>query len=73
MYQIRKGKQMPNQTKFELYRDVKELYRWRLIAGNGEIVATSEAYTELSSAKRSAQRVAEIAHTVVITYHSNLS
>jgi uncharacterized protein YegP (UPF0339 family) len=63
---------MANQTKFELYRDVKKQYRWRLIAGNGEIVATSESYTELSSAKRSAERVAEIAHSAIITHHENL-
>ena len=63
---------MANQVKFELYRDVKKQYRWRLIAGNGEIVATSEAYTELASAKRSAQRVSEIASQAIITYHDNL-
>lgn len=63
---------MPNQTKFELYRDTAKRYRWRLIAGNGEKVAASEAYTTLSSAKRSAERVAQIAHSAVIVYHSNL-
>ena len=64
---------MANQVKLMLYRDVSEQYRWRLIAGNGEIVATSEAYTRLSSARRSAQRVKELADEAVIVKHSNLT
>lgn len=63
---------MANTVKFELYRDRSSQYRWRLIAGNGEIVASSEAYTQLSSARRSAERVREIAGTAIITEHSNL-
>jgi uncharacterized protein YegP (UPF0339 family) len=63
---------MANQVKFELYRDVKQQYRWRLIAGNGEIVATSESYTTLASARRSAERVREIASTAIITENDNL-
>jgi uncharacterized protein YegP (UPF0339 family) len=63
---------MANTVKFELYRDVSKQYRWRLIAGNGEIVATSEAYTQLSSARRSAERVREIAGQAIITEHDNL-
>lgn len=31
--------------KFEVYKDKKEQYRFRLKAGNGEIIASSEAYT----------------------------
>ena len=27
--------------KFEIYRDAKEGYRWRLKSGNGQIIATS--------------------------------
>lgn len=44
-------------TKFEIYTDVKGFHRWRLKAGNGEIVATSEGYTTRSAAKTSAQKV----------------
>jgi uncharacterized protein YegP (UPF0339 family) len=62
-----------NQTKFEFYRDVGKQYRWRLLAGNGEIVAISEAYTELASAKHSAIRVAEIAHQAILIDHANLA
>lgn len=44
-------------TKFEVYRDVQGKHRWRLKARNGEIVATSEAYTTRYSAKHSAEMV----------------
>lgn len=57
---------MANQVKFVIFEDVSEQYRWRLVAGNGEIVATSEAYTTYSSALRSANHVKEIASTAVV-------
>jgi len=53
-------------SKFEVYRDASGQYRWRLKAGNGEIVAISEAYTTKSSAKVSAQRVKELAYNAII-------
>lgn len=34
--------------KFEYYKDKKGKYRFRLKAGNGEIIATSEAYESKS-------------------------
>ncbi len=46
---------------FEIFEDSAGEYRWRLQATNGEIVATSEGYTTISNAKRSAERVKEIA------------
>lgn len=30
---------------FEIYKDAKGEFRWRLKAGNHEIIATSQAYT----------------------------
>jgi uncharacterized protein YegP (UPF0339 family) len=36
--------------KFELYRDKQDKYRFRLKAGNGEIIAVSEAYESKASA-----------------------
>ena len=30
--------------KFEVYRDAKGEYRWRLVASNGKIVASGEDY-----------------------------
>lgn len=38
--------------KFELYMDAGGKYRFRLKAGNGEIVATGEAYESKSAAKK---------------------
>lgn len=36
--------------KFELYTDARGEYRFRLKAGNGEIIATSEGYKSKASA-----------------------
>jgi uncharacterized protein YegP (UPF0339 family) len=36
--------------KFELYKDRADKFRFRLKAGNGEIIAVSEAYSSKSSA-----------------------
>lgn len=36
--------------KFELYTDKAGKYRWRLKAGNGEIIAVGEAYESRSGA-----------------------
>lgn len=36
--------------KFELYTDAADKYRFRLKAGNGEIIAVSEAYNAKPSA-----------------------
>jgi uncharacterized protein YegP (UPF0339 family) len=30
--------------KFEMYKDAKGQFRWRLKAGNGEIIASGEGY-----------------------------
>lgn len=41
----------------ELYEDAADEHRWRLVAGNGEIVADSgEGYTRASDAKEAAVR-----------------
>ena len=36
--------------KFELYKDAKGKYRFRLKAGNGEIIAVGEAYESKAAA-----------------------
>jgi hypothetical protein len=36
--------------KFELYKDRADKFRFRLKAGNGEIIAVSEAYNSKASA-----------------------
>lgn len=40
------------ETSFEVYEDEEGQWRWRLKAGNHEIVASSESYTEKASAIR---------------------
>lgn len=37
---------MAKTTKFEIHKDKKGEYRWRLLSKNGEAVATGEAYKE---------------------------
>jgi uncharacterized protein len=53
-------------AKFVIYRDVAGQYRWRLLAGNGEIVAASEAYTTKYNALNSARRVKQIAFLAIV-------
>jgi hypothetical protein len=43
--------------KFELYRDKAGKYRFRLKAGNGEIIASSEAYESKAGAKNGIESV----------------
>ncbi|MBW3569061.1 DUF1508 domain-containing protein [Candidatus Parcubacteria bacterium] len=52
--------------KFQIYQDRALQWRWRLVAGNGEIVAVGESYPLRPQAVRSAQRVKEIAALAVI-------
>ena len=43
--------------KFELYSDKAGKFRFRLKAGNGEIIAVSEAYESKASAKNGIESV----------------
>ncbi|MFI6869303.1 YegP family protein [Nocardia sp. NPDC050406] len=38
--------------KFEIYSDAADKFRWRLKAGNGEIVAQSQGYGSKDAAKK---------------------
>ena len=54
-------------AKAEIYRDGDGDWRWRLIARNGRIVATSgEGYVNLSHAKRMARRLFPCTKQVVV-------
>jgi uncharacterized protein len=45
-------------VKFELYKDAKSEFRWRLIATNGQTIATSgEGYKTKESAKAGIESV----------------
>lgn len=43
--------------KFEVYQDTASKFRWRLNAGNGEIVASGEAYESKQAAIRGTEAV----------------
>jgi uncharacterized protein len=43
--------------KFELYKDAAGKFRFRLKAGNGEIIATGEAYESKSGAQNGIESV----------------
>jgi hypothetical protein len=43
--------------KFELYKDAAGKFRFRLKAGNGEIIAASEAYESKASAQNGIEAV----------------
>lgn len=45
--------------KFEIYQDVDEEWRFRLVARNGEVVAVSESYTRKESAEKTCSRIIE--------------
>jgi uncharacterized protein len=44
-------------VRFEIYEDQVGEYRWRLVAGNNEVVAASEGYSSKQGAINSAQNV----------------
>lgn len=55
--------------KFEIYTDAKGEFRFRLKAGNGEIVATGESYRTLAGVKdgiAAVQRAADGATVVEV-------
>ncbi len=52
-------------AKFEVYES-KNGYRWRLKAGNGEIVAIGEEYTSKDGAKKGCEAVQRAAATADI-------
>ena len=43
--------------KFELYKDTAGAYRFRLKAGNGEVIAISEAYSSKASAQNAIESI----------------
>ncbi|MFI5719885.1 YegP family protein [Nocardia sp. NPDC051750] len=44
-------------AKFEIYQDKAEKYRFRLKAGNGEIIAVGEAYNSKSACKNGIESI----------------
>ena len=57
----------PHRPVFEIYRDAAGEWRWRLVAGNGRIVADSgEGYSRKASARCAAARAAALAASTSI-------
>ncbi len=52
--------------KFELFKDKAGKFRFRLIAANGEIIATGEAYESKESCKNGIESVKKNAPTAQI-------
>ncbi|GEB46691.1 UPF0339 protein [Microbacterium testaceum] len=52
--------------KFELYKSPNGQFRFRLKAGNGEIIAVSEAYTNKAAATNGIQSVKNNADSPVV-------
>ena len=53
-------------AKFELYKDKKGEFRFRLIAPNGQTIAVSEGYKNKDSAKNGIESVKKNAPTAAI-------
>ncbi len=55
-------------AKFELYKDAKSEYRWRLVASNGQTIATGgEGYATKANAKAGIESVKKNALEAEIT------
>jgi uncharacterized protein YegP (UPF0339 family) len=54
-------------AKFELYKDSKGEFRWRLVVTNGQTIATSvEGYTTKENARKGMESVKKNAATAVV-------
>jgi uncharacterized protein YegP (UPF0339 family) len=53
-------------AKFEIYKDSRGQYRFRLKAANGEIVATGESYPTKAGAKKGIEAVKRAAAGAVV-------
>jgi uncharacterized protein YegP (UPF0339 family) len=53
-------------SKFELYKDKSGDFRWRLIAANGETIASGQGYTSKASAQKGIDSVKENASKAIV-------
>jgi hypothetical protein len=49
--------EMPDAGKFEIYKDKSSKFRFRLKAGNGEVIAVGEAYESKAAGKNGVESV----------------
>ncbi len=61
---------MAKTTKFEIYKDKKGGFRWRLLSKNGEAVATGEAYKEKRGAMDAVKKLKDWASTKEVSDHT---
>ena len=62
-----KGGDLSMPAKFELYKDTKGEFRWRLVASNGQMIANSgEGYKSKDSAKNGIESVKKNAASAAI-------
>lgn len=57
---------MAKTTVLEIYKDKKGMYRFRLLAKNGEPVVSSEAYAKKAGAMKAANSLAEWTRTALL-------
>lgn len=53
-------------SKFEIYKDKSGQFRWRLIASNGEAVATGESHSEKRAAMNAVKKLKVWSNTDII-------
>ena len=53
-------------SRFQVYKDKRNKWRWRLVARNGETVAGSESYSSKTVAEKAATRAKVIATEATI-------
>ena len=64
--QTREGYEQEKHPKFELYKDKKGEFRFRLKARNGEIIATGEGYVSKSGCKNGIESIRKNADSPVV-------
>lgn len=57
-------------TKFEIYKDMKGEFRWRLRADNNQVIATGEGYTSKAGCKNGIESVKKNAPKANIDDHT---
>jgi len=63
----KKGGDLTMPAKFELYKDARGEFRWRLVASNGQMIANSgEGYKSKDSAKSGIESVKKNAASAAI-------
>lgn len=61
---------MAKSTKFEVYKDKKGHFRWRLLSSNGEPVAQGESYKEKRGAMDAIKKLKDWASTKEVSDHT---